>query len=261
MNGALYVAKTGLTAQDQRLQIISNNLANVSTTGFKKDRAVFNDLFYRVVKQPGAQSSQDSQLPSGLQLGHGVSVAASQKLHTAGALELTENPLDLAIDGRGFFQVLLPDGTTAYTRDGQFQINSDGLLVNASGFEVQPSITIPSDVQTLTVGQDGTVSVTQPGTVSVTQLGIIQVADFVNPAGLQALGDNNFRETAASGSATVGTAGTSGLGLIRGGMVENSNVNVVEEMVSMIETQRAYEMNSKVISTADQMLQFIAQNL
>jgi len=258
---ALWVAKTGLSAQDTNLTTISNNLANVSTTGFKRDRAEFQDLLYQIKRQPGAQSTQDSELPTGLQVGTGVRIVGTQKNFTAGSLQTTEQPLDLAVDGRGFFQILQPDGTTSYTRDGTFHLDSNGQIVNASGFALEPAIVIPNDAQTFTVGRDGTVSVTVPGNPASQVIGNLQTADFINPAGLQAVGNNLFLETAASGAPQVGTPGLNGFGTTLQNTLETSNVSTVEEMVNMITTQRAYEMNSKVISTADQMLSFVTQNL
>ncbi len=261
MMNALWVSKTGLSAQDTQLSTISNNLANVSTVGFKRDRVTFEDLLYQIRRQPGAQSSESNQLPSGLQLGTGVRVVATQKEFTEGSLQVTGNSLDVAINGRGFFEVLLPDGTTAYTRNGQFHLSRDGEIVNADGLVIQPSITIPEGAQSLTIGKDGTVSVVLPGEPEAQQIGSLTVTDFINPAGLEAIGGNLFLETTASGSPTNGTPGLDGLGTIEQGNLENSNVEVVEELVNMITTQRAYEMNAKVISTSDQMLQFISQNL
>ena len=258
---ALWVSKTGLSAQDMNLTTISNNLANVSTTGFKRDRAEFQDLLYQIKRQPGAQSTQDSQLPSGLQLGTGVRIVGTQKNFTAGSLQTTDNPLDMAVNGRGFFQVLTPDGTVAYARDGSFHLNSDGQIVTSNGNALEPAIVVPAETQTFTVGNDGTVSVTVAGNSQPQIIGNIQTADFINPAGLQATGNNLFLETAASGAPQVGTPGLNGLGTVQQNTLENSNVSVVEEMVNMITTQRAYEMNSKVISTADQMLSFVTQNL
>lgn len=258
---ALWVSKTGLSAQDMNLTTISNNLANVSTTGFKRDRAEFEDLLYQIRRQPGGQSSTDSELPSGLQLGTGVRVAGTQKVFTNGSLQTTEQPLDLAVNGRGFFQILLPDGTLGYTRDGSFHLNSDGQIVTSSGYALEPAIVLPQEVQTFTVGEDGTVSITTFGNPAPQIVGNLQTADFINPAGLQAIGGNLFLETAASGAPQVGTPGTNGLGTTLQNTLENSNVSVVEELVNMITTQRAYEMNSKVISTADQMLSFVTQQL
>lgn len=261
MNKAMWIAMTGLEAQQTRMSVISNNLANVNTTGFKKDRALFEDLLYQNVRQAGAQASQDTQLPSGLMLGTGVRTVATQKLHTQGNIVQTNNSLDVAISGRGFLQVLLPDGTLAYTRDGAFMTDSSGQLVTASGNLIQPAITIPEDAQSVTIGSDGTVSVQISGQAAPTQLGNIQLADFVNPTGLQPIGNNLFLETASSGAPTTGNPGVNGLGTLVQGSLETSNVNVVEELVNMIETQRAYEMNSKAISTTDRMLQYVNNNL
>lgn len=261
MHAALYVSKTGLSAQDIQLTTISNNLANASTTGYKRDRAVFEDLLYQIQRQPGAQTSEETQLPSGLQLGTGVRVVGTQKQFTAGSLQVTGQALDLAVDGRGFFQIQQPDGTTAYTRAGQLHLNSDGQLVDASGLLLEPNITVPPNADNLTIGTDGIVNAFVPGEAAATILGNIQTVDFVNPGGLQAVGGNLFLETASSGTPVTGTPGENGLGQIKQGMLENSNVDIVEEMVNMITTQRAYEMNSKVVSTADQMLQFVSQNL
>jgi flagellar basal-body rod protein FlgG len=259
MNQALWVAKTGLDAQQTRMTVIANNLANSNTTGFKKGRAVFEDLVYQNIRQPGAQSSQDTQLPSGLMLGTGVRTVATEKLFTQGNLAQTDNALDVAIEGRGFFQVLMPDGTQAYSRDGSFQLDRDGRLVTASGFEIQPGIAIPENALSVTVSQDGIVSATVPGRPEPVEVGTLQLADFVNPGGLQPIGRNLRIETAASGSPQVGMPGMSGLGTLIQGALEGSNVNTVEELVNMIETQRAYEISSKAISTADQMLQ-VANN-
>jgi len=261
MNPALWAAKTGLDAQQTRMAVVSNNLANVNTTGFKKSRAVFEDLLYQNVRQVGGATSQDTQAPSGLSLGTGVRVVATEKTYTQGNLSQTGNSLDLAISGRGFFQVLLPDGTLAYTRAGDFQMNNQGQLVTSSGYAVQPGINIPQGAQSITVGNDGVVSVQLAGASAPTQVGQLQLADFVNPAGLQPKGENLLVESASSGSAQTGNPGLSGLGSLNQGMVESSNVNVVEEMVNMIETQRAYEMNTKAIQTTDQMLQFLSQNV
>ena len=258
---ALWVSKTGLAAQDMNLTTISNNLANVSTTGFKRDRAEFQDLLYQIRRQPGAQSSQDSQLPTGLQLGTGVRIVGTSKMFTEGSLQTTEQPLDMAVNGRGFFQVLQPDGTVSYTRDGSFHLDSNGQLVTSQGYSLEPAIVLPAQVQTFTVGEDGTVSVTIAGNPAAQVIGNLQTADFINPAGLQAQGGNLFLETASSGAPQIGTPGLNGFGLTMQSMLENSNVSTVEEMVNMITTQRAYEMNSKVISTADQMLSFVTQNL
>ena len=256
---SLWISKTGLDAQQTQMDVISNNLANVSTSGFKRSRAVFEDLLYQTLRQPGAQSSQQTQLPSGLQLGTGVRPVATERIFTQGNLQQTSNNKDVAIQGSGFFQVLLPDGATAYTRDGSFQVDSQGQLVTSSGFVIQPALTIPANAESITVGRDGTVSVTQPGSAQPVQVGSLQLATFINPAGLQAMGENLYVETAASGNANTNTPGTNGAGLLSQGYVETSNVNVVEELVNMIQTQRAYEINSKAITTSDQMLQKLSQ--
>lgn len=256
---SLWISKTGLDAQQTQMDVISNNLANVSTAGFKRSRAVFEDLLYQTLRQPGAQSSQQTQLPSGLQLGTGVRPVATERIFTQGNLQQTSNSKDVAIQGEGFFQVLMPDGATAYTRDGSFQVDSQGQLVTSSGFVVQPAITIPATAASITIGRDGTVSVTQANVATPTQVGTLQLVTFVNPAGLEAKGENLYVETGSSGSPSTNTPGTNGAGLLSQGYVETSNVNVVEELVNMIQTQRAYEINSKAITTSDQMLQRLAQ--
>lgn len=261
MNQALWIAKTGLDAQQTRMSVISNNLANVNTTGFKQDRAVFEDLLYQTMRQPGAQSSSSTQLPSGLMVGTGVRTVATEKLHSQGNIIQTNNALDIAVQGRGFFQILMPDGSLSYTRDGTFQLDSTGQVVMSNGYPLEPSITIPEDAQSITVGSDGTVSVLQAGDTAPTIVGNIDLADFVNPTGLQPIGENLFKESGASGTVVTGTPGLTGLGTVVGGALETSNVNVVTELINMIETQRAYEMNSKAISTSDQMLQYASQNL
>ncbi|MGB0218953.1 flagellar basal-body rod protein FlgG [Sinimarinibacterium flocculans] len=261
MNQSLWVAKTGLDAQQTRMSLISNNLANVNTTGFKRGRASFQDLMYQTVRQPGAQTSQQTQSPSGLMVGTGTQVVSTEKLFTQGNLLQTNNPFDLAINGRGFFEVQLPDGSAAYTRDGSFQVDSQGQMVTASGYPLQPGINIPPNAQSVTIGSDGTVSVQLAGEAAPQQVGSVTVADFINPAGLQPKGENLFAETASSGAPQTGAPGQSGLGLLMQGSLESSNVNVVEELVNMIETQRAYEMNSKAISTTDQMLAYVSNNL
>jgi flagellar basal-body rod protein FlgG len=261
MTPALWAAKSGLDAQDTRMAVISNNIANVSTNGFKAGRGVFQDLLYQNVRQVGAQNTQDTQLPSGLYLGTGVSIIATEKLNTQGSLTQTGNSLDVAIQGKGFFQVLMPDGTLAYTRDGSFQLNSQGQVVTSSGYQIQPAITIPANATSVSIGSDGTVSAILAGASATTTIGQIQLADFINEGGLQPLGQNLMSESAASGAPQTGTAGVNGLGTLLQGSVEGSNVNIVQEMVNMIETQRAYEMNSKAIETTDQMLQFLDTNL
>lgn len=259
---ALWIAKTGLDAQQTRMGVISNNLANVNTTGFKRGRASFEDLMYQTVRQPGASSSQDSELPSGLMLGTGVRTVSTEKMFTQGNLVQTGNPLDLAIQGRGFFEVTLPDGSLGYSRDGSFEVNAEGNMVTSSGYVLSPTINIPEGAQSVTIGTDGTVSVLTAGASAPTNAGTITLADFINPSGLQPVGENLFKETLASGAPqSGGTPGLSGLGTLAQASLESSNVNVVEELVSMIETQRAYEMNSKAIETTDQMLQYVSQSL
>ena len=261
MHKALWVGKTGLEAQDLALATISNNMANASTTGFKKERAVFEDLIYQVQRQPGAQSSQNTQLPSGLQLGTGVRTVGTQKQFTQGDLNMTEQPLDVAINGRGFFQVEMPDGNISYTRDGTLHIDNDGNLVTANGYALEPNIQIPDQTTTVTIGTDGIVTAVSESDTDPVEIGNIDIVDFVNSAGLQAIGNNLYLETAASGQPTEGVPSLDGFGSIIQGALETSNVTIVEEMVNMIATQRAYEMNSKAVSTADQMLGFITSNL
>jgi flagellar basal-body rod protein FlgG len=261
MNQALWVAKTGLDAQNTRMTVVANNLANVNTAGFKRQRALFEDLFYQNVQQVGAQSSQDTTLPSGLSLGTGARTVATEKIHTQGNVSQTGNSLDVAIDGRGFLQINMPDGTIGYTRDGSFRLDQNGQIVTALGYTLSPNITIPQGALSVTIGADGTVSVLTSGSSAPTQVGQIQLADFVNPTGLQAIGKNLYLESAASGSPQVGNPGSNGIGSLVQGALESSNVNVVEELVNMIETQRAYEMNSKAIQAADQMLAFVNQQL
>lgn len=261
MNPALWVAKTGLDAQQTRLNTISNNLANVSTHGFKRDRAVFEDLLYQNLRQPGSQTSQDTILPTGLLLGTGVRTVATQKMHTQGPPVPTDNAFDVMVQGRGFFQVLMPSGEVGYSRDGALHLGPDGQLVTSNGYLLQPAMTIPENALSVDIGADGTVTAKLPGQAQPNQVGNLQLADFINPSGLQPVGENLFIETVASGAPQAGIPGLEGLGRILQGAVEGSNVNAVEELVSMIETQRAYEMNSKAISTADQMLAYVNQNL
>ena len=256
---SLWIAKTGLDAQQTQLDVISNNLANVSTNGFKRARAVFEDLLYQTLRQPGAASSQQTTIPSGLMLGTGVRPISTERIFTQGSLTRTDNALDIAINGQGFFQIQMPDGTLAYTRDGAFQRDSTGQVVTSSGYPVSPAITIPANALSVTISRDGIVSVTQPGTAAPTQIGTIQLASFVNPGGLQSAGENLFVETASSGTPTPNPPGTNGTGLLNQGYVETSNVNVAEELVSMIQTQRAYEMNSRAIQTSDAMLGRLTQ--
>jgi flagellar basal-body rod protein FlgG len=261
MDSALWAAKTGLEAQQTRMAVTANNLANVNTTGFKRGRVAFEDLLYQNLRQVGADAAQDTQLPSGLAVGTGVRVVATEKTYTQGNLQVTNNALDVAINGRGFFQVALPDGTNAYTRDGSFKINAQGEMVTSGGYRVQPAISIPDGAQSISIGTDGAVSVQLAGQPAPSQVGSLQVVDFVNPAGLQARGENLLLESAASGPPQAGTPGLNGLGALQQGALEASNVNVVEELVAMIETQRAYEMNSKAISTADKMLETLTSRL
>ncbi|MCK9395769.1 MAG: flagellar basal-body rod protein FlgG [Methylobacter sp.] len=258
---SLWVAKTGLDAQQTRMAVISNNLANVNTIGFKKDRAMFDDLMYQNIRQVGGDTTQNTQAPTGTQLGTGVKTVATEKVHSQGNVQQTGNALDVAINGRGFLQVLMPNGETNYTRDGSLKLDSTGQLVTSGGLTLNPAITVPADALSVTIGTDGTVSATIPGTTAPTVLGQIQTANFINPTGLQAVGDNLYRDSAASGGPVVGTPGIGEYGTLNQGSLETSNVNVVEELVNMIEAQRAYEMNSKAISTADQMLSFVTQQL
>lgn len=258
---ALWVAKSGLDAQQTRMAVISNNLANVNTTGFKKARPIFEDLMYQNVRQAGAQSTQNTQLPTGLQLGTGVRTVATEKLHTQGNIQQTENSLDIAISGRGYLQILMPNGEINYTRDGSFKMDSTGQIVTSGGLPLEPAVTVPSDATSFTVGRDGVISVQQPGSPAAVQIGQLQLADFINPSGLTPIGENLFRQTVASGDPIIGNPGDNELGTTQQGALETSNVNVVEELVNMIETQRAYEMNSKAISTTDQMLSFVTQQM
>jgi len=261
MNQAMWIAKTGVEAQQTRMQVISNNLANVNTTGFKKSRANFEDLLYQNIRQVGGQSSQNTQLPSGLNIGTGVRTVSTEKMFTQGNQIKTDKSLDLAIQGRGFFQILMPDGSVSYTRNGAFQLNSSGQVVTSSGFALQPAITVPANAQSVTIGRDGVVSVTTPGSSTPTTIGNVQLSDFVNAGGLQPVGENLFKASASSGTAQTGTPGLIGLGSLGQGFLESSNVNIVEELVNMIEAQRAYEMNSKAIQTSDSMMQFATQTL
>jgi flagellar basal-body rod protein FlgG len=259
VNRSLYIAATGMNAQQSQMDVISNNLANVSTNGFKGSRAVFEDLLYQTVRQPGADSTQQTQVPSGIQLGTGVQQVATERLYTQGNLQQTGNSKDVAINGNGFFQVQMPDGTTAYTRDGSFQTNAQGQLVTSSGYPVIPAITVPVTATSLTIGSDGSVSITQPNSSNSTQIGTMQLATFINPAGLGAQGENLFSETSSSGTPNSSAPGSNGSGSLQQGYVETSNVNVVQELVNMIQTQRAYEINSKAVTTSDQMLQTLSQ--
>jgi flagellar basal-body rod protein FlgG len=255
---SLWISKTGLEAQQFNVDVISNNLANVTTNGFKRQRAIFEDLLYQVLRQPGAQSSQVTQVPTGLQVGTGVAPVATARIFTEGNLTNTGGSLDMAIDGRGLFQILLPNGELAYTRDGAFQLDNQGQIVNSNGFQLQPAITIPSDALSITIGLDGTVSVTQPNSATPTQVGTIQLADFINPGGLVSKGGNLYQETASSGPPTVNDPGSNGLGTTLQGFVETSNVIVTEELVNLITAQRAYELNARAVRTSDEMLAKLA---
>lgn len=261
MMPSLYVSKTGMDAQQTRLQVISNNLANANTTGFKKSRAAFEDLIYQNIRQTGAQATQDNELPSGLHLGTGVRVVSTEKIHTQGNIVLTDNSLDIAIEGRGFFQILQPDGNVAYTRDGSFQLNSNGDVVTSGGKPIQPALNVPQNTQSISIGTDGTVSVRVAGQAAPQQIGNIQLADFVNPSGLEPVGQNLFLESGASGAAQITTPEQNGVGSLMQGSIETSNVNTVEELIGLIETQRSFEINSRAVSTSDEMLQYVTQRL
>ena len=259
MINSLWISKTGMQAQQTQLDVISNNMANVSTNGFKRANAVFEDLMYQNLRQVGAADTEQNNLPTGLQVGLGVRTVATSRNFSQGSLQQSGNQLDLAINGSGFIQVEMPDGTTGYTRDGSLQVDGQGRLVTSSGLSVAGGITIPAEAQTITVGKDGVVTVKLPGNSTPQQVGSIELAGFVNPAGLEPLGGNMYSETVASGNPVNGAPGSGGLGQMMQGYVETSNVNVVQELVTMIQTQRAYEMNSKAIQTSDQMLQRLAQ--
>jgi flagellar basal-body rod protein FlgG len=262
MHPALWIGKTGLDAAQTDVSVISNNLANASTIGFKKDRAVFEDLLYQNINQPGGRSSADTELPSGLQIGAGSKVVATQKQHTQGNLLTTDNSLDLSIQGRGYFEILQPDGSLGYTRNGQFTLDEDGQIVTpGAGFLLQPAITVPDDAQQITISQDGEVSVQLRGQADPVVLGQLNISDFINPTGLQPIGQNLFVETGVSGAPIVGIPGLDGIGTIQQGSLETSNVNVTEELVNLIESQRLFEMNSRVISTVDEMLSNVIQQL
>lgn len=259
MNPAMWISKTGVQAQDAKLQAIANNLANVNTVGFKRDRVMFEDLFYQVERQPGAQAEDGTAAPTGVQLGNGTRLVGTQKVFTNGNLQATGQSLDVAIVGNGFLQVEGPDGRAAYTRAGQLQVNADGRLVNAHGLRIQPEITVPANATAITIGENGVVTARVAGSATPTELGQLRLTNFLNPAGLMALGDNLFQESVASGNPTEGVPGENGLGTLKQGSLEGSNVQVVEEMVDMIAAQRTYEMNTKVLSAADNMLQVLAQ--
>ncbi len=259
MMRSLWIAKTGLDAQQTQLDTITHNLANVGTNGYKRSHAVFEDLLYQNIQQAGAQSTQQTQLPTGLQLGAGVRPVATARIFSQGNLQQTDNKLDVAINGNGFFPIQMPDGSVGYTRDGSFRVDAQGQMVTSNGMPLSPPVTIPPNALSVTIGGDGVVSVTTQGSAAATQIGQIQLASFANPAGLDPRGQNLYFETSASGTATIGTAGTNGNGLLKQGYVETSNVNVVEELVAMIQAQRAYEINSKAIQTSDQMLARLSQ--
>ena len=256
---SLWIAKTGLDAQQTNMDVISNNLANVSTNGFKRQRAVFEDLLYQTIRQPGAMTSEQTNAPSGLQIGTGVRPVATERLHSQGNLAQTNGPRDVAIKGQGFFHVQLPDGTDAYTRDGSFQMDQNGQLVTSSGFQIVPAIILPETAKKVMVGRDGIVSVEIEGSPAPQQVGQLTLTTFINDSGLESVGENLYLETASSGAPTENAPGINGAGLLYQGYVETSNVNVAEELVNMIQTQRAYEINSKAISTSDQMLQKLTQ--
>lgn len=261
MEPALWVSKSGLEAQDKNIATIANNLANVNTTGFKKGRALFEDLIYQNVRQAGAQSSQNSQIPTGINMGTGVHLVATEKIFTPGGIQNTQNALDVAIEGQGFLTILMPDGTQAYTRDGSLKTDNAGNIVNNNGYPIQPAITLPEQTLGVTIAQDGTVSVTVAGNNTPSVLGNIQLANFINPAGLQPIGQNLFVESVASGTPQIDNPGNSGLGTLLQGSLEASNVNVVEELVNMIQAQRGYEITAKSIQTVDSMLQYLNQTL
>ena len=257
---SLWTSATGMQAQELNIDVISNNLANVNTSGFKKSRAEFQDLLYESMRPAGAASSADTTVPTGIQLGHGTRPSAVQKMFSQGDFQNTQNELDWAIEGDGFFQIELPNGDTGYSRSGEFKLDADGRIVNPDGFPLIPEIAVPTDTITVSVGMDGTVSVVQAGDATPVEIGNVQLARFVNPAGLRSLGKNLYSPTNASGDEITGTPGEDGFGTLAQGFLEMSNVSVVDEMVNMITAQRAYETNSKVITTADEMLQ-MANNL
>jgi flagellar basal-body rod protein FlgG len=259
MINSLSISKTGMQAQQTQMDVISHNLANVSTTGFKRGNALFEDLIYQNLRQSGGNTTEQTDLPTGLQLGLGVRTVATARTYTQGSLQQSNNSLDVAINGNGFFQIEMPDGTTGYTRDGTFQVNSQGQMVTSSGFRVLGGVNVPQGARSVTIGRDGVVSAMVGNAVAPQQIGAIELATFINPAGLEPRGQNLFTETPASGNPTTGAPGSEGLGQVMQGYLEGSNVNVVQELVTMIQTQRAYEMNSKAIQTSDQMLQRLGQ--
>jgi flagellar basal-body rod protein FlgG len=259
MFNSLWISKTGMEAQQMQLDVVSNNLANSSTNGFKRAHAVFEDLIYQNLRQAGSATSEQSQLPTGLQVGLGVRTVATSRNFTQGSLQQSGNGMDVAIQGNGFFQITMPDGTINYTRDGAFQVNAQGQIVTSNGLPVANGITVPANATNISISADGNVTATIPGQVAPQPIGTIALASFINPAGLDPRGQNLYAETAASGQPNTGTPGSNGLGQLMQGFLETSNVNVVQELVTMIQVQRAYEMNSKAIQTSDQMLQKLGQ--
>lgn len=260
MQRSMFISATGMEAQRLNIDVISNNLANVNTNGFKKSRADFQELLYQTIKSPGAPSADGTELPTGIQVGMGVKPAAVQRMFKQGDFVSTDNPLDMVIEGDGFFQISMPEGDLAYTRAGSFKVDSEGRIVNSEGYPLEPAITLPSDTLKISITADGTVSVLQPGTEALSEIGSIELAQFINPGGLKSIGRNLYLQSEASGESTTANAGSDGLGTINQGFLELSNVNVVEEMVNMIASQRAYEMNAKVVKTSDEMLQ-MANNI
>lgn len=261
MEPALWISKSGLEAQDKNISTIANNLANVNTTGFKKGRALFEDLIYQNLRQAGAQSSDSTQVPTGINMGTGVHLVATEKMFEQGGIQNTTNPLDVAIEGRGFLTVLMPDGKLAYTRDGSLKPDATGQIVNNNGYPIQPGMSLPAQTTGITISATGVVSATVAGNATPTQIGTLQLSDFMNPAGLQPIGGNLFTETAASGAAQTGNPAQNGLGTLQQNALEASNVNVVEELVNMIQAQRSYEITAKSIQTVDNMLQYLTQTL
>lgn len=256
---SLYISKTGMNSSQFRLDVVTNNLANVNTTGFKKSRAVFEDLMYQTIRQPGSQSANNSQIPTGLMVGTGSAPVATDRIHSDGNMQNTEGSLDVAINGKGFFRVTLPDGSTGYTRDGSFKLNSEGQLVTSNGYLLDPPITVPANSNKLVISADGRVQVTAQGATEPTELGIIQISDFINPQGLESIGGNLYLETAASGAPITGDPNADGRGALKQGFLEASNVNVTEELINMIQAQRSFELNSRGVKTSDEMLQRLSQ--
>jgi flagellar basal-body rod protein FlgG len=256
---SLYISKTGMNSSQFRLDVVTNNLANVNTTGFKKSRAVFEDLMYQTIRQPGSQSANNSQIPTGLMVGTGSAPVATDRIHSDGNMQNTEGSLDVAINGKGFFRVTLPDGSTGYTRDGSFKLNSEGQLVTSNGYLLDPPITVPAGSNKLVISADGRVQVTAQGATEPTELGIIQISDFINPQGLESIGGNLYLETAASGAPITGDPNADGRGALKQGFLEASNVNVTEELINMIQAQRSFELNSRGVKTSDEMLQRLSQ--